>query len=142
MADFTLTTTTINRLLRPLRNRCVAFAKFQSPPPPLRTYSTRDPIHFDVPPLSILHPPDKLGIRIHFDKHVLDVLDLSRKIYAVRDSFRDILFKMPNTSPAPTAFPTSASLVAICSIVVGQNLDCNADEANDIYEVVPMQYRG
>lgn len=142
MVDFTLTTTTINRLLRPLRNRCVAFAKSQNPPPPLHTYSTRDPVHVDVPPLSILHPPDKLGVRIHFEKHALDVLDLSRKIYAVRDSFRDILLKMPNTSPAPTEFSTSASLVSICSAVVGQNIDCDADDANEIYEAVPMQYRG
>jgi len=144
MVDFTLTTTTINRLLRPLRNRCVAFAMSKNPPPPPRTYSTTrsDPVHVDVPPLSILHPPDKLGTRIHFEKHALDVLDLSRKIYAVRDSFRDILFKMPNISPAPTESPTSASLVAICSVVLGQNIDCDADDADEIYEAVPMQYRG
>lgn len=142
MVDFTLTTTTINRLLRPLRNRCIAFAKSPYPPPPLRTYSSRDPVHSDVPPLSILEPPDKLGIRIHFEKHALDVLELSRKVYAVRDSFRDILFKMPHASPAPTDSSSSASLVVICSVIVGRNIDCDADEASDIYEAIPIQYRG
>ncbi len=75
----------VDRILRPLRNKCNAFATHVSKP--ANDVST-------VPPLSVLHPPDNAGSRVYFDKHRVNTLELSRKQYAVRDCFKDVLAKI------------------------------------------------
>lgn len=149
-------TSRINRLLRPLRNRCVSLASFATEGY-RATYSSRTSVNHtggpDFPPLFLLQPPMKMGSRIHFNKHHIESLEMSQKVYAVRDCFQEIVSK---TDGRKTTAMTGTrrrvmSLAAICSIVVGQNMQCEADTSsddvedanfvNDIYEAVPLQYR-
>lgn len=149
----------INRLLRPLRNRCISLASFATEGCLSSDYAKRsskislnhanDP---DFPPLSFLQPPMDMGSRIHFDKHHIESLEMSRKLYAVRDCFQEIVSKTGRKNIATTGTRRSVmSLAAICSVLVGENMpsevDVNSDDVedenlvNDIYEAVPLQYR-
>ena len=165
-----LSTSHINRLLRPLRNRCNNLAAFSSTAARLptihATYSsraTRNARVFnsnresEVPPLSILQPPQTIRSQIHLDQTCVSNLELSQKLYAVRDSFRDLVVKTATrlgSMPARDRWSIT-SLSAMCSIIVGENIhpDFNTDTSdgmeeeelidaiNDIYEAVPLQYR-
>ena len=147
-------TSRIKRLLRPLRSRCISLASYYAADRRRSgvgaTYSFRS--HTDVPdfpPLSVLQPPMNAGARIHFDKHRIESLEISRKVYAVRDCFQGIVSKTHRNETA--GMRRVMSLAAICSIVVGENVqyevDMNNDDMedvnvfNDIYEAVPLQYR-
>ncbi|KZT67196.1 hypothetical protein DAEQUDRAFT_813057 [Daedalea quercina L-15889] len=170
-----LTTTRVNRLFRPLRAKCTALAEFSSPRSQTRplvsvTYSrhsrpltrTASADH-DAPPLTILQPPETLGSRIHFDRTSLDNLQLSRKIYEVRDAFRSLVQAVlgaDSTSPRDDV-PHIRSLAAICATVIGQNIQseiiaCQADLDDEVdnlsanistdiqeklYEAVPLHCR-
>ena len=148
----------INCLLRPLRNRCTSlascytdsgsrsglFATYSS-----RTSSVSHTDDSDFPPLSVLQPPMNTGARIHFAKHRIESLEISRKLYAIRDCFQEIVSKTDGKETA--GIRRVMSLAAICSIVVGENMQCevnmNSDAVedanifNDIYEAVPLHYR-
>jgi len=160
--DDKLSTSRIHRLLRPLRNRCISLASFATGVcrSGIRTTYVSQTSGDDIdgslfPPLSVLQPPMDMSARIHFDKHRIDSLEMSRKVYAVRDCFHDIVSKT-GKHRAGTAAMTGTqqfamSLAAICSIVVGKNMQCGAEEnsddiedanlVNDIYEAIPLQYR-
>ncbi|KAI0730208.1 hypothetical protein C8Q72DRAFT_971081, partial [Fomitopsis betulina] len=167
-----LTTTRINRLFRPLRAKCTALAEFTPPRshtrphvsvtysrnarPPSRTASA----DHDAPPLAILQPPETLGSRIHLDRTSLDNVQLSRKIYEVRDAFRSLVHAVLGADTRLDA-PTLRSLTALCAAVVGANIqqeivarqaelgdeleEPSANNATEIqeelYETVPLHHR-
>ncbi|KZT04690.1 uncharacterized protein LAESUDRAFT_814035 [Laetiporus sulphureus 93-53] len=167
-----LTTSRINRLFRPLRAKCTALAEFVSVSTRKRaavsvTYSrtTRFAsahvfVDRDVPPLALLQPPEALRSRIHLDRTSMDNLQLSRKIYDVRDAFKNIL-QASLGSTAVRGHSGPSSLAALCAGIVGENLhdDVEAyqegllqmgndtDEhaamefLDDLYEAVPGHYR-
>ena len=152
-------TSRINRLLRPLRNRCISLADFATkkcrylPATSSLQTSTNHTEDQDHPPLLLLQPPMDVGARIHFDRHDIESLEMSRKVYAVRDCFQEIVNKtVGKKDTAMTRPPRSVmSLASICSVVVGENMQFEEDVVSDdgidpnlvnnIYEAVPLQYR-
>ncbi|KAK2467805.1 hypothetical protein APHAL10511_000100 [Amanita phalloides] len=125
----------VDRTLRPLRNKSNALATFLSK-------------SADVPPLSLIPPPDSDGSRIHFDKHRLSTLELSRRLYSVRDCFRDILAKI--LGKKIISKHRVVSLADLCATVVGSRLHEESDEtrgseeenpAIELLEAIPLQYR-
>ncbi|KAH9945696.1 hypothetical protein B0H21DRAFT_791568 [Amylocystis lapponica] len=169
-----LTTSRINRLFRPLRAKCTNLAAFsaQSSHPKHtvsvtysnnpRNNSRKTLVDNDTPPLAILQPPESLGSRIHLDKASLENLQLSKKIYEVRDAFRNVVqvaLGSPHAGQSSGA-PRIMSLAAMCAVVVGENIqnevlafqhredsdgDMDDHEAaeflEELYEGVPTHYR-
>ena len=124
----------VDRILRPLRNKCNAFAALVSKSIPV------------VPPLSILSPPDTTGSRVRFDKHHLNTLELSRKIYAVRYCFKDVLAKILGRKTVGQE--RVVGLADLCATMVGSTLHMELNPSNDdedlaieLLESVPLQYR-
>ncbi|TFK44567.1 hypothetical protein BDQ12DRAFT_673222 [Crucibulum laeve] len=155
----------INRFLRPLRNRCAALASLAATPHPSTsstcpvTYSTHSSVGSNTPPLSILPHPDTLRVRVHFEKTGPEMLELSRKIYAVRDSFKDVVLKVQASSDSLLGSQQSdhrqsaTTLSAICATIVGMNIPNESittidstqvlpDLSDELYEAVPLPYRG
>lgn len=163
-----LSVTRINRLLRPLRNKCGQLA---SSTPSSSRRSRANPITYasnsaatqwqsdDHPPLLILQTPQHLVSRVHLDRHSLGNLDLSRKIYAVVDAFRNLLqasFGVERDKAEKSSF---LSLTDLCAAVVGEHVqaeiewsarekeeddmeeDAEREIVEDIYESVPSQFR-
>ncbi|CCM00609.1 uncharacterized protein FIBRA_02645 [Fibroporia radiculosa] len=166
-----LTTSRISRVFRPLRAKCITLAEF-FPIAPVRrhtlvsvTYANKTrpasrstPIEHDTPPLAVLQPPETLGSRIHLDRTSVENLQLSRKIYEVRDAFRNLV--QVALGPGNGHKPNSTrimSLAAMCSVVVGEHIQselraCEEDELvedenasaklmDELYEAVPPHYR-
>lgn len=159
----------VNRILRPLRNKCGLLASSSSSSS--RRTRAANPITYasnssssqwqadDHPPLSILQTPQHLVSRVHLDRHSLGNLDLSRKIYAVVECFRNVL--QASFGPDRDAGERKAflNLTDICAAVVGENvqaeIEWTADDdeeegveedaeraiVDDIYEAVPSRFR-
>ncbi|KII92238.1 hypothetical protein PLICRDRAFT_172352 [Plicaturopsis crispa FD-325 SS-3] len=167
MASQNLTTTRINRVLRPLRNKTQDLASFSTSchsHAVSTTYterpSSRPAILFDgpPPPLSLLREPKDLAALLYSDKDRAARIEMSRKIYAVRDCFRNVLHVAFGSDAPQRRVP---SLSALCAGIVGENIqpevgteddeDCaRADHdldaeltetINELYEAVPLQYR-
>lgn len=114
------------------------------------TLRTDDP---DSPPLSFLQPPIAVGTRVRFEKHHIEGLEMARKVYGVRDCFQEIVSKTERKKPATTNRTRRRvmSLGALCSIIAGENMQCEADAGDDevedanvidgIYEAMPFEYR-
>jgi hypothetical protein len=163
-----LSTPRINRLLRPLRNKCTALASESSSAPFMhatyfnnRTGWSRQ----DSPPLALLQPPGNVGIRVHLDDDYMRTVELARRLYAVRDCFKNVLqvaFGVDAEQPARRSGKDIPTLGAMCSIVIGTTIQVQFDEnavakaegdddymeeeevmalANEIYEAVPLHYR-
>ncbi|KAF9467263.1 hypothetical protein BDZ94DRAFT_1318699 [Collybia nuda] len=156
-----LSVSRINRLMRPLRNRCNALMHFTESKRPINraTYSSHPRrsngfADTEPPPLAILQPPGKIHARTHFSKNGTERLEMSKRVYAVRDSFRDIVAKtVPGHGEPGTSGDRVITLSAMCSMVIGANLRPEADElegdgdvdgtdfVNELYEAVPLEYR-
>ncbi|KAK0195220.1 hypothetical protein F5146DRAFT_277074 [Armillaria mellea] len=139
----------ISRLLRSLRVRCQALRLCSTvPTAQVATYSCRRGASCSDTPLSLLPPPNSAASRLIFDRNSSTVLELSRKIYAIRDAFRDLVL---NTRPSESS--SYATLAALCATVIGQNMehrdgsdaegeqDIEEDSAELLYEAVPAPYR-
>ena len=147
-----LATSRVNRLLRPLRNKCNTLAALQKTPAASRVTYSRQPSSWDPasrPPLTIL---SFLGgnKKLVLDTRSPDEFELSRRIHAVCDAFKNIAhvaFGQPHSERIP-------SLAAMCSLVIGRNMPsedtlAGPDEdsfddtldADGIYETVPSYYR-
>lgn len=177
-----LTTSRISRLLRPLRAKCHKLASYPSEElsQPSKgivvvTYgsssrqSSADPsLKQGSPPLSVIPPPEKLSALSKLDRSSRENLDLSRRIYDIRDAFRNILqiaLQAASTSRKSSASPTHRypgdrmrSLAAMCAARVGTHVEDQvmlaAEEEDDgldddeelkvidsLYEAVYPQYR-
>lgn len=78
---------------------------------------------------------------------------MSRRVYAVRDSFKDIVVKTKSGQIQQIGSGNEVmALSAMCSMVIGANLQYEVDEENDddmdgtnfadeLYEAVPLEYR-
>lgn len=163
-----LTTTRINRLLRPLRNKCNSLAELPSSSAvraPKATYSSTSKIWAatDRPPLAMLQPTRPGGLRPIADD-CLHTLELARRIYAVRDCFKNIIqvsFSSGNKFGIRRDQQSVPSLAEFCSMVIGSTIQDEFDEwsakcrddsdyleddevldmLNGIYEAVPTHYR-
>lgn len=146
-----LSTSRIHRLLRPLRTRCTSLAALgkgaQRRP---ATYSSKATVSKEnVPPLLLLHSSSSV------DKHSTDASELSRKVYAVRDCFRDILLATGQRDKLESGGgPVRiVRLAEMCSMVIGDTIEDEgattneeketmAEFADGIYDVIPLEYRG
>lgn len=168
-----LTTTVINRLLRPLRSRCNGLAKLPNATPATApaTYSSSNrvgllEINQNHDPLAVLPPPDKLASHLYFSQEYKGFLELARRVYALRDAFKNIVVRAGLSGPTPNhaSLPTRiVPLSALCAQIIGQNLqdweepsdgsDSDVEEreslysarisyADEMYEAVPISYRG
>ncbi|KAG0692145.1 hypothetical protein DFH29DRAFT_971949, partial [Suillus ampliporus] len=155
-----LTTSRINRLLRPLRNKCLSLSKFLTTARHSTSRSTsfshsQDwPLEFP-PPLALLRqPPSATRGRLYFDRGFAEDLELSHLIYAVCDTFRCLLQVTHGTVPGEPI----PSMAAMCCFVVGENVPLSSagmrngqeesvdeDElmkiVDDIYDAIPTYYR-
>ncbi|KAF9245001.1 hypothetical protein BU15DRAFT_71351 [Melanogaster broomeanus] len=145
-----LTTSRVNRLLRPLRNKSInltALPKSAATTVPGATYS-KQPSSWDpdaIPPLTVLRAGAK---KLSLDRSSADEFELSRRIYAVCDAFRNIAqvaYGHARTERVP-------SLAAMCTLIIGQNMpitnsDGSTDEedimevVDNIYDAIPPHYR-
>ncbi|KAH7915233.1 hypothetical protein BJ138DRAFT_1055388 [Hygrophoropsis aurantiaca] len=151
-----LTTSRINRILRPLRNKCLVLASNTPTSVASTSKSTWSPD--DRPPLALLLPSSRIGTKLRLDKSSasLDEFELARKIYAVCDSFRNVV-QVAFGPPCHNRIPT---LAALCSVVIGQNIPLDGDNlcdetgeaaqagdeslmkfVDDMYEAVPAHTR-
>lgn len=152
-----LTTSRINRLLRPLRNKCLTLSKLLSTARHSASRSTyllhsQDWPLDSPPPLALLPQPSSSG-RLYFDR--AEDLELSRLIYAVCGAFRCLLQVTHGTVPGESV----PSLAAMCCFVVGENVPLSGTRTRDdqeeetvdedelmktveeIYDTIPTYYR-
>ncbi|TFK88747.1 hypothetical protein K466DRAFT_546601 [Polyporus arcularius HHB13444] len=164
-----LTTSKVNRQFRSLRSKCASLTSISLAPPRPKvavTYgsslrnATREH-QDDTPPLAILQSLDKLGSRLHFDRAIVENMQLSKRIYEVRDAFKNIV-QSTSGLPKPDSPVLSRilPLAGICARVVGEHVevemkaslgDLSDDEGgqdeirsqimDELYEQVPSQYR-
>ena len=155
-----LTTSRINRLLRPLRNKCLSLSKFltaarqsdsrRTSLPHNQNWSPESP-----PPLALLRqPPSATRGRLCLDKGFAEDLELARLIYAVCDAFRNLLQVTHGAVPGEPI----PSLAAMCCFVVGDNVPLGTDGTHEsqeepvgedelmkvvdgIYDAIPTYYR-
>ncbi|KAK0437511.1 hypothetical protein EV421DRAFT_1907262 [Armillaria borealis] len=140
----------ISRLLRSLRVRCQALRLCSAvPTAQVATYPCRRGASCSDTPLSLLPPPNSAASRLIFDRNSSAVLELSRKIYVIRDAFRDLVL---NTRP-PDRKSSDTTLAALCATVIGENMehrdgqdvegeqDIEEDTVELLYEAVPASYR-
>ncbi|KAI0743425.1 hypothetical protein C8Q80DRAFT_1257196 [Daedaleopsis nitida] len=164
-----LTTSRVNRQLRSLRSKCAALTSF-TPAPPRPTvivtygHSSRSALRntneaTETPPLAILQSLDKFSTRLHLDRAIVENMQLSKRIYEVRDAFKNIVQSAFGTRPNEMSQRVSP-LTAICARVVGEHMQSEMDAAleecpeaenrgdevrsqvmDDLYEQVPSAYR-
>ena len=94
-ADVELSVSRINRLLRPLRNKCAILASATSRPSgsavPI-TYGSNPSLSLEIrapPPLDVLHDPKLVISHAHQESRSLDTL--ARQIYAVTNTYRNVV---------------------------------------------------
>ncbi|KAI0661124.1 hypothetical protein C8Q70DRAFT_911246 [Cubamyces menziesii] len=169
-----LSTSRINRQLRSLRAKCSSLNELQrrthGPSKPAvsvtygssRTAARRPHEEDDVPPLAILQCLDNFGMRLHLDRAIVENMQLSKRIYEVRDAFRNIVqasassFSNNEESDKGQILP----LTAICARLIGEHVQSEvkataeemADERgredglaaqamDELYEQVPAAHR-
>ncbi|OBZ68332.1 hypothetical protein A0H81_11771 [Grifola frondosa] len=168
-----LTASRISRLFRSLRAKCANLATFSPPSQPRPTVSvtysqvnrpSSRRIYSDdsFPPLAVLPTPERLGSRAHLDRACIENMQLSKRIYEVRDAFRNVLQATsgaPHVSEGPQVAQVP-SLAGLCAKIVGEHIQSELDayepeedddaDAEDvwkaeimdkIYEYVPPHYR-
>ena len=152
----------INRLLRPLRNKCailVACTKSgqsSSATHATITYgSTSSKLSRAPPSLDILRDPKLVISHAHLESKSLDAL--ARQIYAVTDAYRNVV-QAALTNDLDGSYHGVLSLAEMCAATVGRNLQAEVvqglaalggetDEAvemalsGELYESVPMHCR-
>jgi hypothetical protein len=166
-----LSTPHINRLLRPLRNKCTVLASSSPNPTQPQTYSNNRSYQTGwssrySPPLTPIQPPGNIGIRIHLDDDYIRAAELARRIYAIRDCFRNVVQVSFGVGVGVNGSYRHAlripSLAAMCAIVIGTTIQAEFDEivaakaanyndhldsdevmelAYGMYEAIPPHYR-
>ena len=160
-ADVDLSVSKINRLLRPLRNKCAILASATSRPSgskvPITYGSTSLPLQEAraPPPLDVLRDPKLVISHAHQESRSLDAL--ARQIYAVTNAYRNII-----QAALPGGLVRSSRgllpLTDVCAAAVGWSIKrevarclatleddlAEAEETalvDEIYESVPVRYR-
>ncbi|KAG1745338.1 uncharacterized protein EDB91DRAFT_1050091, partial [Suillus paluster] len=155
-----LTTSRINRLLRPLRNKCLSLSKFltttrhSASRSASLSHSQDWPLESPAPLALLRQPPSATRGSLHFDRGFAEDLELSRLIYALCDAFRCLLQVTHGTVPGEPI----PSLAAMCCFVVGENVPLSGVGRRDgqeevvdedelmktvdgIYDAIPTYYR-
>ncbi|KAF9222612.1 hypothetical protein BS17DRAFT_783135 [Gyrodon lividus] len=155
-----LTTSRINRLMRPLRNKCTALATLPNSATTAvsRVTYSKQSSNWDLdgtPPLTVLR--SSAGAKkLTLDRSSADDFELSRRIKAVCDAFRNIAhiaYGISCTQRIP-------SLAAMCTLVIGQNIPITSSDGSTnspdqvptheddimevvdgIYDSIPPHYR-
>jgi hypothetical protein len=157
-----LSVSRINRLLRPLRNKCAILASATSPSGPAvtTTYGSGFSALLEtcVPPtLDVLHDPKLVISCAHQESRSLDTL--ARQIYAVANAYRNIV-QAALFGGLDGSCRDVLALTDICAASIGQHIKgevarCMAlfegepDEddtkeaalVDELYESVPARYR-
>ncbi|KAJ4468244.1 hypothetical protein J3R30DRAFT_3715175 [Lentinula aciculospora] len=153
--DF-LSTTRINRFLRPLRNKCSALVAFDAQTVSLPTYtntysSVKSFTQPDIPPLCTLPPPES-STRL-----AASSCERSWRIYAVSRAFKDIVEKTETLRVRSEGENTARlpSLSTLCAFVIGEHAEPDiegdvtrleeehsVDIVGTLYEGIPALYRG
>jgi hypothetical protein len=161
--DIQLSISRINRLLRPLRNKCAILASATSHPSgsavPITYGSSSLPLlETRVPPtLDVLHDPKLVISCAHQESRTLDTL--ARQIYAVTNAYRNVVQAALSGGP-DGGRRNFLALTDICAASIGRNIkgevgQCLAlfegdlDEDNtketalvdELYESVPARFR-
>ncbi|KAG6815223.1 hypothetical protein H0H93_010517 [Arthromyces matolae] len=135
----------INRLLRPLRSRCLSLAK-------LRARHNSDSVSLDILP-----QPGSLCFRQFLDS---EQAEMARKIHSVRDCFQDIVHntKTRHDNNFRNRIP---KLAAICATIIGENMESQLEDSDkeevehvgqkgpdyflsvvdELYDAIPDEYR-
>ena len=166
---FEPTVSKVNQSFCTLRAKCTALnSLILAPPKPTvtitygRKTAPRKPRDDDnAPPLALLQSLDRLSARLHLDRAIIENMQLSKRIYEVRDAFSHIV-KSAFGDPAPHTDPPPRilSLASICARTVGEHAQSEADAAvadhpkseghvdeirsqaiDELYENVLPQYR-
>ncbi|KAH9987021.1 hypothetical protein BJV74DRAFT_843203 [Russula compacta] len=165
-ADVELSVSRINRLLRPLRNKCANLAAATSRPSgsavPITYGSSSSSSVLDIrapPALEVLHDPKLVVSRVHQESRFSD--SLARQIYAVTNAYRYVLqAALPGgrDDDGRRRRRDVMALTDICAASVGRNvrgevalclatLEGELDEAgetavvDELYESVPARFR-
>jgi hypothetical protein len=152
----------INRLLRPLRNKCAILtscttsSQSSSTTPATITYgSTSSDLSRGPPSLDILRDSKLVISHAHLESRSLDTV--ARQIYAVTDAYRNVV-QAALTSDLDGSRRRVLSLADMCATTVGRHLqaevvkglaalDGEIDEglemslSGELYESVPIHYR-
>ncbi|KAL7281146.1 hypothetical protein ACG7TL_004454 [Trametes sanguinea] len=168
-----LSTSRITRQLRSLRAKCASLNSLQtrslapSKPAVAVTYGhsktsiKRTQEEEEAPPLAILQSLDNFGARLHLDRAIVENMQLSKRIYEVRDAFRNIVQSALGTSKDGDGAPARRMLplTAICARLIGEHVQSEVqaavDDASDdsredevasqvldeLFEQVPPSYR-
>ncbi|KAL1942773.1 hypothetical protein VTO73DRAFT_5013 [Trametes versicolor] len=167
-----LSSSKINRQLRSLRMKCTslnALALAPTKPAVSVTYGSSHrnvPKHAQdddgIPPLAILQSLDNFGTRLHLDRAIIENMQLSKRIYEVRDAFRNIVQSV--LGPAPSIDHEERgrvpALTSICARLIGEHVQSEIEAAfddlrdsdvleddrgtqamDDLYDQVPPAYR-
>lgn len=86
-----------------------------------------------TPPLAILQSLDNLGSRLHLDRAIVENMQLSKRIYEVRDAFRNIVqCALASTSLSSDEDPARVpSLATICARLIGGHVQSEIEAAVD-----------
>ncbi|KAF8891693.1 hypothetical protein BD779DRAFT_141020 [Infundibulicybe gibba] len=57
--------------------------------------------------------PDRISLKVHFEKHSIESVEMSRKIYAIRDSFQNIVLSTSRGSHSDTPSSRVMSLTTL-----------------------------
>ncbi|KAF8267663.1 hypothetical protein EI94DRAFT_1283668 [Lactarius quietus] len=153
----------INRLLRPLRNKCAILASgttssqsnSSATPVPITYGSTSSKLSRAPPHLDILRDPKRVIFHAHLESRSLDAL--ARQIYAVTDAYRNVV-QAAFASDLDGSRCVVLSLADMCAATVGRNLqaevakslaalDGEIDEdvemtlSDELYDSVRVHYR-
>ena len=164
-----LTISKVNRQFRTLRAKCTALTTLATgPTKPTVTVTygrqkiPRKPQEDEgVPPLAILQSLDRFGTRLHLDRAIIENMQLSKRIYEVRDVFSNIVqSSFGDTASGAGARSRILSLTGVCARIIGEQAQTEADAAVDddpvsrghedeirsqaieaLYDNAPPQYR-
>ncbi len=161
--DVELSVSRINRLLRPLRNKCAILASATSRPSgsaaPI-TYGSSSSLSLEIrapPPLDVLHDPKLVISRAHQESRSLDTL--ARQIYAVTNAYRNVV-QAALSGGLDGSRRDVLALTDICAASIGRNTrgevaryldtfegepdEVDAEETalvDELYESVPARFR-
>ncbi len=120
-----LSVSRINRLLRPLRNKCSILASATSLPSgsavPI-TYGSSSSPSLEIrapPPLNVLHDPKLVISHAHQESRSLDTL--ARQIYAVTNAYRNVV-QAALSGTLDGSRRGVMALTDICAASVGRNI--------------------
>ena len=161
--DVELSVSRINRLLRPLRNKCAILASATSRPSssavPI-TYGSNSSLSLEIrapPPLDVLHDPKLAILRAHQESRSLDTL--ARQIYAVTNTYRNVV-QAALSGRVDGNRRGVLALADVCAALIGRNIkgevagclaalqgepdEVDAKETalvDELYESVPARFR-